>query len=50
MSQKICASAEQWKEVDARGLAGARQTKQTIENASAIQTPARPPTMPGAGP
>ena len=47
--QKICATPEQWKEVDARGAEGARQTKQTINDASAIQTPARP-SMPGFGP
>jgi hypothetical protein len=41
----VCASAEDWKQVDARGLEGARQTKQTLNDASAIAAPS--PPLPG---
>jgi hypothetical protein len=46
MAKKICATPEQWKEVDARGAEGARQTKQTINDSAAIARPT-PPAMPG---
>jgi hypothetical protein len=42
MSQKICATPEQWKEVDAKGLEGARQTKQAISDSSSIARPSPP--------
>jgi hypothetical protein len=48
MPKTICATAEQWKEVDARGELGARQTKQTLNDSSAIARPT-PPAMPGGG-
>ena len=48
MPKTMCASAEVWKEVDARGLEGARQTKQTLNDASAIAVPTAP-AMPGGG-
>jgi hypothetical protein len=48
MFKKICATPEQWKEVDDRGVEGARQTKQTLNDSSAIARPT-PPAMPGGG-
>jgi hypothetical protein len=42
MSQTICATPEQWKEVDAKGAAGARQTKQTLNDSASIARPAPP--------
>jgi hypothetical protein len=42
MSQRICATPEQWKEVDARGAEGARQTKQSISDSAAIARPSPP--------
>jgi hypothetical protein len=48
MPKTMCASAEVWKEVDARGLEGARQTKQTLNDSSAIAVPVAP-AMPGGG-
>jgi hypothetical protein len=43
----ICATHEQWKEVDARGAEGARQTKQTLSDSAAIARPS--PPLPGGG-
>jgi len=48
MFKTICATPEQWKEVDDRGVEGARQTKQTLNDSSAIARPT-PPAMPGGG-
>jgi hypothetical protein len=48
LTKTLCATAEEWKQVDARGLEGARQTKQTLNDASAIARPT-PPAMPGGG-
>jgi len=45
MPKTVCASAEDWKQVDARGLEGARQTKQTLNDASAVAAPS--PPLPG---
>jgi hypothetical protein len=42
MSKTICATAEQWKQVDATGAAGARQTKQTLNDSASIARPAPP--------
>jgi hypothetical protein len=42
MAQKICATPEQWKEVDAKGAEGARQTKQTINDSSSFVRSAPP--------
>jgi len=46
MSKRICATPEQWKEVDARGQAGAKEMKRTIESSSSVERPT-PPSMPG---
>jgi hypothetical protein len=42
MSHTICATPEQWKQVDATGAAGARQTKQTLNDSASIARPAPP--------
>jgi hypothetical protein len=46
--KRICATPEQWKEVDGRGIEGARQTKQTLNDSSAIVHQS-PTPYPGAG-
>jgi hypothetical protein len=48
MFKTICATPEQWKEVDDRGAEGARQTKQTLNDSAAIARPT-PPSVPGGG-
>jgi hypothetical protein len=42
MFKTICATPEQWKEVDDRGAEGARQTKQTLNDSASIARPAPP--------
>jgi hypothetical protein len=42
VSHTICATPEQWKQVDATGAAGARQTKQTLNDSASIARPAPP--------
>jgi hypothetical protein len=42
MPKKICATPEQWKEVDAQGTAGAKQLKQGLNDQNAAALPAPP--------